>query len=467
MDAAGSRHRAVGDGDVFAVAVAAVAAVAAADAGTTPTTGSVHRAVGDLDVFADATITAADAGTTVATLSSHRAAFDGDVFAAAVVASAVVAAADAGTTPTTGSIHPAAGDGDVFAAAVVAAADASTIFASGGLQAAAAGFFIVLQGQRACGGGGVFFKARPLNAAFQLVIAVQLDLHIALSLNAQGGFSFYPIASGVAHIDLHVFQGEVQHRIGKVVDQRNGVAPKAVSLIVLRGRGRRGRGRGCLQGLGRLVGILRLISAFRLVSALRLVCILRPVSVLRLVGIFRFLSVLLPVGVLRPVSVLRLVGTLRLVCAFRLLGVLRLGRGSRLVVVLHYRAKAGVLCCRAFQVALQRGDGLFMGGDDGLLPGRIHTDLRSVLFDFLSAIIHFGDGNIAAVDIVGPCKGRSRQRHRDAQRCQQSCCPAECVGLPHGRGLLSFLRFLWFLHFLLYPPPLQFWQSGKTAKFRA
>ena len=414
MDAAGSRHRAVGDGDVFAVAVAAVAAVAAADAGTTPTTGSVHRAVGDLDVFADATITAADAGTTVATLSSHRAAFDGDVFAAAVVAAAVVAAADAGTTPTTGSIHPAAGDGDVFAAVVLAAADASTIFASGGLQAAAAGFFIVLQGQRACGGGGVFFKARPLNAAFQLVIAVQLDLHIALSLNAQGGFSFYPIASGVAHIDLHVFQGEVQHRIGKVVDHRNGVAPKAISLVVLRNRGCRGSSsRGCLQGLGLLV------------STLLLVCILR------------------------------------LVCTFRFLSALRLGR---LVVVLYHRAKAAVLCCGAFQVALLRGGGLSSGGDDGLNPGRIHTDLLSVLFDFLAAIIHFGDDNVAVVDIIGPCKGRSRQRHCDAQRCQQSCCPAECVGLPHGRGLLSFSTFSFscafctsllrvFLFFIVPPPP--------------
>ena len=394
---------------------------------------------------------------------------------------AVVAAADAGTTPTTGSIHPAAGDGDVFAAAVVAAADASTIFASGGLQAAAAGFFIVLQGQRACGGGGVFFKARPLNAAFQLVLAVQLDLHIALSLNAQGGFSFYPIASGVAHIDLHVFQGEVQHRIGKLVDHRNGVAPKAVSLIVLRGRGRRGRGRGCLQGLGRLPGaFLPVVGSSRgcllglLPGAFMLVGAFRFLGALRLVGAFRFLSALLPVGRFRFLSALRLVCAFRFLSILRLVSVLRLGRGSGLVgafllvVVLHHRAKAGILCCGAFQVALQRGGGLSSGGDDGLNPGRIHTDLLSVLFDFLAAIIHFGDGNVTVVDIVGPCKGRSRQRHRDAQRRHQSCCPAECVGLPHGRGLLSFSTFSFscafctsllrvFLIFII-PPPLQFWQ---------
>ena len=174
--------------------------------------------------------------------------------------------------------------------------------------------------------------------------------------------------SGVAHIDLYVFQGEVQHLIGNGL-QRNGVAKNAISLSVHRSRGCRGSRRGCL-----------------------------------------------------------------LVCAFRFLSALRLGR---LVVVLYHRAKAGILCCGAFQVALQRGADLVKSGDDGLIPGRIHTDLRSVLFDFLAAIIHFGDGNVAVVDAVGPCKGRSRQRYRDAQRCHQSCCPAECVVLLHRSNLLS------------------------------
>ena len=279
-----------------------------------------------------------------------------------------------------------------------AAADAGTTFATGGLQAA--GFFIiVLQGQRACGVRGVFFKARPVNAAFQLVIAVQLDLHIAASLNAQGGLSISRNASGVAHIDLYVFQGELQRR-GSVVDHRNDVFAKAIC----RGRGCRGSiSRGCLLGLGLLPGAFLPVGVFRFLSALRLVCI------------FRFLSVL------------------RLVCAFRLLGVLRLGRGSGLVVVLYHRAKAGVLCCRAFQVALLRGDGLLTGGDDDLTTVILG---RSVLLDGLAMLI-FGDGNIAVVDIVNVCKGRSRQRHCDAQRCHQSCCPAECVVLLHC-GLLSF-----------------------------
>ena len=277
-----------------------------------------------------------------------------------------------------------------------------------------------------------------MSAAFQLVIAVQLDLHIALSLNAQGGFSFVTIPwvsgvlSGVAHINFYVFQGEVQHRIGNFVDHRNGVLNKAICL----GRGCRGSSRGCLLGL--LPGVLL------------------PVSVLRLVCAFRFLSAL------------RLVCIFRLVCAFRFLSVLRLGR---LVVVLYHRAKAGILCCGAFQVALLRGDGLSSGGDDDLTPVIVLND-RSVLFDLLAAIIFFGDDNVAVVDIVGPCKGRSRQRHRDAQRCQQSCCPAECVGLPHGRGLLSFSTlscafcalFVEGAFFQIVPPPPPIFSIGENNK---
>ena len=414
-------HRAAVDGDVFAAAP-----VTAADAGTIPTTGSVHCAAVDGNVFAAAVVAAADAGTIVATGSGHLAAGDGDVFAAAAVT-----AADAGTKFVTDSGHPAALDGDVFAVAVAAAAaNAGTTASSFGSQAAV--FIIVLQGQRACGVRGVFFKARPVKAAFQLVIAVQLDLHIALSLNAQGSFSVFKIrinvASGAAHIDLYVFQGELQRLIGKVVDHRNDVVTKA------RGIGG-SRSRGCLLGLGLLVcALLPGVGSSRgcllglLPGAFLPVGALLPVSVLRLVGIFRFLSVL------------------RLVCAFRLLGVLRLlsvlrlGRGSGLVVVLHHRAKAGILCCGAFQVALHRGLVRIRGGDDDLTTIVLRSG-SSVLFAILNglfAILIFGDGNIAVVDVVGPCKGRSRQRHRDAQRRHQSCCPAECVGLPHGIGLLSF-----------------------------
>ena len=75
-----------------------------------------------------------------------------------------------------------------------------------------------------------------MSAAFQLVLAVQLDLHIAASLNAQGSLSslIRPIIvdiSGVAHIDLYVFQGEFQRR-GSVVDHRNDVATKAIIFWV-------------------------------------------------------------------------------------------------------------------------------------------------------------------------------------------------------------------------------------------
>ena len=363
-------------------------------------------------------------------------------------------AADARTPVATGSGHRAAVDGDVVRSIVLAAANAGTIFASGGLQAA--GFFIivlliVLQGQRACGVRGVFFKARPVKAAFQLIIAVQLDLHIALSLNAQGGFSNYtiPLISGVAHIDLHVFQGEFQRR-GSVVDHRNDVFAKAIC----RGRGCRGCiSRGCLLGL--------LPGAFLLLSALLPVSVLRLLGALRLVCIFRFLSVLRLVGAFRFLSVLRLVGVLRL------LSVLRLGRGSRLVVFLYHRAKAGILCCGAFQVALLRGDGLLTGGDDDLTTVILG---RSVLLDGLAMLI-FGDGNIAVVDIVNVCKGRSRQRHRDAQRCQQSCCPAECVVLLHC-GLLSFSTlscafcalFVEGAFFQIVPPPPPIFSIGENNK---
>ena len=226
---------------------------------------------------------AADASSIIATGSVYLAAVDGDVFAVAVAA-----AADASTTAATDSGHLAAGDSNVVRSIIGAAADAGTTKPTGGRQAA--GFFIiVLQGQRAC--GDVFFKTSLTLAAFQLVIAVQLDGHIAVSLNTQSGFSV------VAHIDLYVFQGEVQHLIDSVVDRRNGVAQKA-----------RGSRRGCLLGLG-------LLSAFMLV------------------GSFLFLSAL------------------------------RLGR---LVVVLYHRAKAGILCCGALQVALQRGGSRSSGGDDDL-----------------------------------------------------------------------------------------------------
>ena len=124
--------------------------------------------------------------------------------------------------------------------AIIAAADTGSRFPAFGRQAA--GFFVlVLQGQRSFGFRGVFFKTCPVPAAFQLVIAVQLDLHIAVSLNSQSGFVI-----GVAHIDLHVFQGEVQHLIGKIVDHRNGVAPKAIILWVHRSSACRGSSRGCL-----------------------------------------------------------------------------------------------------------------------------------------------------------------------------------------------------------------------------
>ena len=112
-----SVHRAVADGDVFAVAV-----VAAADACTIVATGSSHRAALDGDAHAAAGIAAADACTVLSSLSGHRAAADGDG-----VGVAVLAAADARTIAATGSRHRAAGDGDVFAAAIVTAADARTI----------------------------------------------------------------------------------------------------------------------------------------------------------------------------------------------------------------------------------------------------------------------------------------------------------------------------------------------------
>ena len=82
-------------------------------------------------------------------------------------------------------------------------------FPAGGRQAA--GFFIiVLQGQRACGG---FFQGPPWKRRFSARYRRPARFHIALSLNTQGQPFLFDIlklkvvTSGVAHIDLYVFQG--------------------------------------------------------------------------------------------------------------------------------------------------------------------------------------------------------------------------------------------------------------------
>ena len=102
-------HSAAGDGNVVAVAVAAVRlSSASANTGTTSVTGSGHRAAGDGDVFAIAPFASADARTTVASGSSHRAAGDDNVLRSIIGRIAIIAAADAGTQRPTFGIQAAA-----------------------------------------------------------------------------------------------------------------------------------------------------------------------------------------------------------------------------------------------------------------------------------------------------------------------------------------------------------------------
>ena len=118
-----------------------------------------HLAAGDFDVVARAVHTAADTGSTLAAHGFYRAAGDLDVSGTAFVLSADACAA-------------------ACAAAVAALGDQGAVFS-----------VFVLDGQLAGGLVVVLLEARTAAAALQLVVAVQLDGHIAIALDPDGSLS--------------------------------------------------------------------------------------------------------------------------------------------------------------------------------------------------------------------------------------------------------------------------------------
>ena len=105
-----------------------------------------------------------------------------------VAARAVHTAADTGSTLTAHGFYRAASDLDVSGAAFVAAADACAVFAAFGGEGAF-GVVVVLDGQLAGGLIAVLLKTRIVAAALQLVVAVQLDGGIVVTLHGDGGFA--------------------------------------------------------------------------------------------------------------------------------------------------------------------------------------------------------------------------------------------------------------------------------------
>ena len=172
--AAVGSNRTAGDGDAAAAAadaVAAVAVFAVAASGVDRTAGD-----GDAAVAVDAAA-AADAAAVTAIGSDRTTAGDGDAAAAVDTAAAVVAVGSDRT----------AGDGEAAAAvdAVCAAAALgrqAVIFAAGDGEAAAA------------------VDAAAVGVALQRVVAIQLDIGVALAGHAYGGF--VPAAG----VDVHILE---------------------------------------------------------------------------------------------------------------------------------------------------------------------------------------------------------------------------------------------------------------------
>ena len=105
-----------------------------------------------------------------------------------VAARAVHTAADTGSTLTAHGFYRAAGDLDVSGTAFVASADACAVFAALGGEGAF-GVVVVLDGQLAGGLIAILLKTRIAAAALQLVVAVQLDGGIVVTLHGDGGFA--------------------------------------------------------------------------------------------------------------------------------------------------------------------------------------------------------------------------------------------------------------------------------------
>ena len=130
--------------------------------------------------------------------------------------------ADAGRSCAAHSLDGAAPDGDVAAGSLRSSADACAAFAALSGEGAVLAL-VVLDGQRAFRLLFVLLKARIIAAAFQLVVAVQLDGGIAAALHGDGGIALpgravtAAIHLGLAaDVDLQVVEGDVHVALGGV-----------------------------------------------------------------------------------------------------------------------------------------------------------------------------------------------------------------------------------------------------------
>ena len=175
---------------------------------------------------ADACRAGAGVAAVAAARGRHLAAGDFDV-----AARAVHTAADTGSTLAAHGFYRAAGDLDVSGTAFVAAADAcAAAFAALGGEGAF-GVVVVLDGQLAGGLIAVLLKTRIVAAALQLVVAVQLDGGIVVTLHGDGGFAridwavtaaiHLGLAAAIhlglaADVDFQVVEGDVHVALGGV-----------------------------------------------------------------------------------------------------------------------------------------------------------------------------------------------------------------------------------------------------------
>jgi len=127
-----------------------------------------------------------------------------------VVAYAVHTAADTGSTLAALGLYRAAGDLDVSGTAFVLSADACAAAGAALSGEGAFGVVVVLDGQLAGGLIAVLFKTRIFAAALQLVVAVQLDGHIAVALDPDSSFAL------LADVNFQVVEGDVHVALGGV-----------------------------------------------------------------------------------------------------------------------------------------------------------------------------------------------------------------------------------------------------------
>ena len=130
--------------------------------------------------------------------------------------------ADTGRSCATRSLDRAAPDGDVAAGSLRSSADACAAVAAFSGEGAVFAL-VVLDGQRAFRLLFVLLKARIIAAAFQLVVAVQLDGGIAAALHGDGGIALpgravtAAIHLGLAaDVNFQVVEGDVHFAAGGV-----------------------------------------------------------------------------------------------------------------------------------------------------------------------------------------------------------------------------------------------------------